>query len=79
MTQPMPPCTHPESMRTYHRTATRAITTCHRPGCGAIIHDTAANLCRVPYILTGDPDRIALCGLEQGHPGDNHQETPTAR
>lgn len=71
MTQPMP-CTHPESMRTHSTVHGRTIVTCHRPGCGAIITSGA---CRVPYIVEGDPDRVALCGLERGHPGPDHQET----
>ncbi len=78
MTQPMP-CTHPESMRLYRVTGRRpyrTIISCLRPGCGAIISDTAANLCRVPYILPGQPDRVALCARPKGHPDDNHQETP---
>jgi hypothetical protein len=74
MTQPMP-CTHPESMRTYQTTAGRTVVTCHRPGCDATVSDTEA-ACRVPYIVPGDPDRIALCARDRGHPDDNHQETP---
>jgi hypothetical protein len=75
MTQPMP-CTHPESMWTHHTTGRRTIIRCHRPGCGHIISDTATGICRVPYVLVGQPDRIALCGLERGHPEPDHEETP---
>jgi len=71
MTQPMP-CTHPESMRTHHTTfAGHTTVLCQR--CGYEVRDRTA--CRVPYIVEGDPDRVALCGLERGHPGPDHQET----
>ena len=74
MTQPMP-CAHPESMRTHQTAAGRTVITCHRAGCGAVISDQPA-ACRTPYIIGGNPDRVALCALGRGHAEPDHTETP---
>lgn len=74
MTQPMPlACAHPESRRTILDNGRWRWHLCE--ACGTLLNPDG-DQCRIPYILPGNPDRVALCARSKGHPEPDHTETP---